>query len=324
MGLLTFSILLACAALAVIGLAFRAQERATAARRASAGQELMTTGLDLSGDPLHAFTLRGEVVGLEMTLQAKTTAKLPGSSGIEREVCLVTFPVSMPDFVTCRLEDQDLIMGVLPSVPQLASGYSELDHRYVVFASGDERTGASGFRTGPEARALRWATGSTIQQLLDFQLQWARVQRGSCELALAPIRHRDAAGAIRLAWSFAAGDHTCRLVRSGGLGTAARPPQSLALEVWLGVAVPAFFVGFVLGFSSPLRDLNSEEMCGAGDHLVIVDNGDSTNVACAGNHGRDVDLHFASCGALGVALLFFVAAVRSILIVRNNALLEEK
>ncbi len=207
-------------------------------------------------------------------------------------------------------------MGVLPNVPQLSTGDSKFDHEYAVFAGSDERTGNIGFRNGPVAPALGWVNAAVIQQLVNFDLCWARVQKGRCELALAPIRPKHASGAIALASGFAAGGQDQPRVPRGDLRderTPSRAPLApLSAAGWLSIPVSA--VGALgLGVWSPMRDLTSTELCGPGDRIVVVEYGDSSyTLACAQDRWRDLTLHFVTSGALLLSLLWAICAVRSV------------
>src|SRR5690349_391649 len=146
MSLIVYCLPVIALALVIFLLVLLANARDQLARRAAAADDLSELGLDLTGDALASFSLRGRRDGLDLVLKSSVTAPLPGPSGREQTVCLVTFETSMPDFVVCKRLDQDAVMGALPAVPQLKASHSAFDQSYAIFSQAGDTDRAAGFR----------------------------------------------------------------------------------------------------------------------------------------------------------------------------------
>lgn len=165
-------------------------------RRSLAASDLSKLSLRVTGDPLDTFSLGGRHGGMELELSSNRSAPLPGPSGREQNVCLITFDVNVPDFVCCRRSDRDAVMGALPAVPELRTGHQAFDEVYAVFSRDAETDDAAGFRTAPDRAPRWWVPAPVLEQLTELGLEWARVQQGRAELAIKPVHSGMAARAL--------------------------------------------------------------------------------------------------------------------------------
>jgi hypothetical protein len=325
MSLIVYCVPIIVLAFVIFAIVLLVDTRDRLTRRAAAAGDLAKLGLELTGDALDSFSLRGRHEGMDLVLKSSTSAPLPGPSGRERTVCLVTFEVSMPDFVVCKRSEQDAVMGALPTVPHLRTGHSAFDREYAVFSQAGDSDGTAGFRTAPAQSPRWWVPEPVVEQLLDLGLEWARVQHGRAELAMKPVHSGTAARAIGAA---------CNLAKAMTAPTVPLPPPgttraAAGTSPWVpalaGGGLSLFglvFGGPLLGFLPLIRDAWSTDVCGAHSRLVILDHGDSYSVGCdKGYRGNySIDAYYFSCGILFVAVALVLCSLLSVraLVKRKN------
>lgn len=310
--LVTFSVVLLGLALLTFLLVWVRDARVIAVYREKAEKMAAEVGASISGDIMREFAARISSEGVDVTLSNNVAAKLPGPSGQDRRVCLVTFPVSVGEALVCKTEDRQLVIGALAPSPAVDVGESAFAQRYRVFLAGDGAIAEARFRDAATPAALGWASPTILRQLLDFDLQWASLQDGKAELAFAPIDYRNLEALLSVAANFSS---AC-----GGRSGTFRPvqrwtgealPRSPTKPLAVGVAVSllgSFPAAAILLFLPWTRDMNSETVCGEPDSLIIFSTGDGYNVRCANNWGRSVDPHFWICVLLFAAMAMMVAA----------------
>jgi hypothetical protein len=97
-------------------------------------------------------------------------------------VCLVKVPADLADQLVCAASEVDAVMGPMPSVPRVKTGFAPFDHRYALFG-------------GPAP----WAKRALVERFLELGLRWLRVREGRCEIAFPPLATEDLPRAIALA-----------------------------------------------------------------------------------------------------------------------------
>jgi hypothetical protein len=254
-----------------------ARNRAAAAR---VEERLSATGLTLSGDPLGTYTLRGQTGGVDVVVENGASKPPPGARGddAERTVGLVRVGTRLVDQIVCESTKVDAVMGPLPAVPRVSTGAGMFDARYAAFVT-----------AGAPDGAIAWADPSTLGTMVTLSLVWMRVQAGQCEVAFEPLASQDVPRAIAVGVRFAGGPPAAQDAHG-----AAGPRASHELRAWSGAAVvwPAAlmggFLGFAVGCSQPLLDLDSPSECPPGSKLVSeTDQNGSDGLACMPWTGPD-------------------------------------
>ena len=150
-------------------------------------QVLAATGLVPSGDALGTFALSGAVHGIDVELTNRVSKRPPGPYDGNATVCVAYAAAPIADQIVCRLAQVDQIMGPLPMVPRIRTNHAQFDAEYAVFVgSAGEPIGAS-YRSASNPSAAPWAQPSLLDRLLEFDLQWLRVQGGRVELVFRPL-----------------------------------------------------------------------------------------------------------------------------------------
>lgn len=302
MCLLPYTLSIIGLALLIFGIVLYLDVAERARRRSWAARDLSRLNMELTGDPLASFSLRGRHGGMDLVLEASASAPLPGPSGQERTVCLMKFEANMSDFVLCKRSDQDAVMGAFPAIPELRTGHSAFDQSYAVFSRAEETDATAGFRTAP-ARAPRWCVPTPVlEQLIELGVEWARVQQGRAELAIRPVHSGAAARGLAMARSLAgaATEHVAPLPPEG----AARAPTGVSPVISLLVGGTWAFFSFLIGLfalspTAIMRSVCSREICGADGPLVV--SGDSYR--CTYAMGLPTDLYPVSCGLFVTAVV---------------------
>lgn len=289
------------------------EARARSARRRRAREELRRIGLNVDGDPLASFTLSGRFENMDIRLDSSSRIHLPGPSGRERTVSLVSCPGSTGDLLVCKREDQDDILGVLPDASQVHVGESAFHQRYGVFVGADTQTTSASFREGAIPDAVAWMSPGVVQQLLSLDLQWARLQNGLCQLAFAPIDFTSANSLLLVAANIASG--------GGGRAGAFQAAEKATAKGQRGSPMIPFGVGAAIAllgglpataivkFVPWLRDLNADDICGKGNTILVINYGDGYGLVCSNDWGRSLALHEWSCALFFIALVLLLATV---------------
>jgi hypothetical protein len=190
-------VLLALAGLASMLLLRRARAWRRRAR-AQAEDAVDAAGLQASGDMLGIFEARsGEGVSVALTNGAAHTR--PGDSAPTPDLCVARIAVPLADQIVCKASEADRILGALPAVPRLRTGYSPFDDAYAVFV------GTSGGRTAGSYRAAvmegdtPWAQAPVLDGFLDLDLRWMRVHEGVADIVFPVLAIEDVVRATRLA-----------------------------------------------------------------------------------------------------------------------------
>lgn len=302
-------------ALAVIFTKFM-NRRGQASRRraeADAAARLAAAGLQAKGELLGTFVAR-PVDGLEVVLTNRTPQTRPGASEPTGTACVARIAVPLVDQIVCKAAEADLVMGPLPAVPRVRTGYAPFDDVYAVFVgvAGGAPDGGS-YRAAPVAGDIPWAQTPLLESLLELELHWLRVQEGRADLVFPALEIEDVGRAAALAAAVehaAAGRPAPVLTRGPRI---IRPPRG-DVGVWTALAwglgvFPGLLVGMLLTFAPPLQDLDAW-VCGAGDRIITAssDLGDGTSYGCrcAGHPENSLALHYLGSGLLGMALVVLI------------------
>jgi hypothetical protein len=276
----------------------RAGEGGDRRRAADATQALERTGLVVSGDPLGSYALVGRAHDVDITLENGDAKPRPGVTQESEPVCLVKVAADLADQLVCVASEVDAVMGPLPSVPRIKTGFAPFDQRYAVFG-------------GPAP----WAQPALLQRFLDLGLRWLRVREGRCEIAFPPLATDDLPRAIAL------GATVARLPSGAVPVEAARGPR-LALDplrarsspagavglTWLAAVVIVPWPSFILATIPGLLDLDAPLECEGGAALREVGCGsDSSCLECASGPDHFHGLHYLGCSLLGVTAFALLA-----------------
>ncbi len=309
------------AALVVLAFAFAAAAYLGRARRIVVSRDtkriddaLALTGLDVGGDVLRSYVLRGRAHGIDLIIDNGSWQRRPGPGDGRLGVCSVRFAAAMQDLIVCRVSEIDAVMGALPAAPRVRTGHERFDSMYAVFVGG----GSSAEYRGPAPIELGGlAVPKILDRFLDLDLCWMRAQAGKIEIAFTPLDAEDVGRAVDVAASVAltARGESPLDVASGPREI--RVPSRLPghpMIAW-GAATLAMFCGIPVAFLPPLRDLNAESVCGPGATIRSVGCGDGGCLECSNAPDSWVLGHYAS-------VLFFVfaltaAAIMAIMGVRH-------
>jgi hypothetical protein len=278
---------------------------------------LQETGLEVDGDPLTSFSLRGILHGMAVVLKSQTNRNLPGASDQERTVCVVDVDVALPDMIVCRKQDVDTVMGPLPAVAPAATGEDAFDALYTVFVSAGPLDSSGDFRTPAVGRALRWAKPPVLEQLRIAHVGWIRVQRARCEVALPPVDSGNAPFALAVALNVALAARDRPLVPAVPRREASAVDGKLdmtPLYVGGGVAAFGLFIGWApVSFTPWVREATEEWVCGPGARLLVTSSSDGASTSyglyCSGATSDDLFLHYFTSGALFIGVALAVTAV---------------
>ncbi len=187
---------LVCGLLVVAWIAWIWQECATATDllRASIIIALREKGVLLKGDPFGSYSVEVSVPGLTVEARNAVLRRRPGTREDESSetVCLVEVPLQAPDFIVCRADVADIVMGPLPAVPRTRSGHSLFDAVYSIFAAPGSPVAAPGYRDAPIVANIAWAQPAIVERLLELGLRWIRVREARAEIAFDPLQAQDA------------------------------------------------------------------------------------------------------------------------------------
>lgn len=150
-------------------------------------QVLAATGLVPSGDALGTFALRGAVHGIDVELTNRVSKRPPGPYEGTTTVCVAYAAAPIADQIVCRLVEVDQIMGPLPMVPRVRTNHMQFDATYAVFVGSVGEAVGGSYRSTSSPSAVPWAQPSLLDRLIEFDLQWLRVQEGHVELVFRPL-----------------------------------------------------------------------------------------------------------------------------------------
>lgn len=220
-------------------------EREVQRKRLTAHLRLAETGMELHGDVLENYELRGSVDGIQVSLKRCANLKMPGSSTETKPYGLVEVDAAMPDLILCKIGDVDAVMGPIPAVSRTLTGDTELDARYALFIAAPTGEIGSSFRTAQGADRLSWAKPAVLRQCVAQDVCWLRARDGRCELVLHCIRAEHAYVAFMLGVNLARAAAGRPLLEMPP--TPAVEPRVDELLPWWLVATTALFLGFFPG-----------------------------------------------------------------------------
>jgi hypothetical protein len=302
--------------LAVIATFLLLRAGAKARRRAEvdAATTLAEAGLECAGDLLGTFVARSRR-GAEVLLTNRTTTHArPGTAAPSGDACVAAFEVSLVDQIVCRSADADTVMGPLPAVPRMHTGYAPFDQAYAVFvgASGGASPGGS-YRSAPVASDIPWTQPALLDRLMELGLSWLRVHEGRAEIVFPPLEAEDMGRAAALAAAVE------QVARGGPIPALVQGPRSFRQRVpvpptaWVVVAWAAcIFTGpmgsMVLGFSLGSYGVGAELACGAGGIIGSSRGSGGSHTICYAGQAPQLNLYFFACGLLVVAITVLIAA----------------
>jgi hypothetical protein len=286
-------------------------------RRAVADAEakLAAAGLRAEGDPLSKFVAR-PLQGDNVVLTSRAFPTRPGISAHVEEACVAVFDVSLGDQIVCESAEADAVMGPLPAVPRVRTGYAPFDQRYAVFVGSTGGVLPSGsYRAAPVASDIPWAQPVLLDRLTELGLRWLRVHEGRAELVFPPLAIEDVGRAAALAVAVeqaACGGPVPALAggrRSGRIPTPWKNPAFVLGLFWL----LSLFTGPLL--ATVFWDLLASEgvdldLACEGHQLISVShNGGRFHFACPLDAQSHLGLYFLACVLLGMALTVLVGIV---------------
>jgi hypothetical protein len=296
----------------------REKERVRSAMRAAVRRSI---GLEIDGDPIGSYAMRGEVHGVETSIDGKMMPSLPGASPYEHVgVTAITVRASLPDQIVCRRFDVDKVMGSLPSMPPRATGDPLFDGQFAVFIGvGPTQEEPAGYRDPPAGVSrLAWADPRTLGEMTAQHLLFLRVRDGACQIAFPPTPAHEIGPLVATAANVARRASGEPLVAAPTASTFIAPARSFDSAAWVTALAPPllFFtpLAFVIAFFPPLRALNAEAECGVGGEIRVSSNdvdgeGTSYGLHCWNNgsvSGPPMIGHYASAVAICVAIIFGV------------------
>lgn len=304
------------AALVVLVFAFGAAAYLARARRIVVSRDtkriddaLAITGLDVAGDVLRSYVLRGRARGIDLVVDNGSSQRRPGPGDESFSVCSVRFAAGMQDLIVCRVSEIDAVMGALPAAPRVRTGHERFDSMYAVFVSG----GSSAEYRGPAPIELGgFAVPKILGRFLDLDLCWMRAQGGNIEIAFTTLDAEDVTRAVDVAASVALTARGEPPLDVAGGPREIRVPSRLPghpMIAW-GSATLAMFCGIPVAFLPPLRDLNAESVCGAGATIRSVGCGNGGCLECSNAPDSWLIGHYAS-------VLLFVFALTAAAIMAN-------
>lgn len=291
----------------------------TRVRREMRAAVRRSLGLDIDGDPLVAYSMRGEMHGVETSIEGRMTPPLPGAFP-HVVVTAITVRTSLPDQIVCRKADVEKVMGSLPSVPRRTTGDPRFDEQFAVFVGASTQEQPAGYRDPPAGvSSIPWADPTTLEAMITHGLLFLRVRDGACLLAFPPKRPHEVEPLVAVAANVARRPAGEPLVIVPKASTFVAPARSFysaesasRWTLWLLCGMP---LAVVIAFFPPLRALNATMECGAGGEIRVSSNdlgdeGTSYGLYCWNNGpvwGPPLLGHYASAVAIGLTLILGIA-----------------
>ena len=286
--------------------------------RGAAVKHLTTGGLIFSGEPFASFELRGQLEGVNVELRNRVRRRRPGPSREEPIVCVLSFDSRLPEQITCKTADIDLVMGVLPTVLQVRTADPSFDAAYATFVMAGANDAVGHFRAAPGSHALNWAKQSILSQMQALDLLWFRVQDGHAELVFPPLANGLIARALALGVNFARISNgepavvlapTLEEPANGAHIPAVDPGESIGIALG-GLVMSAFVGGVFLPRHPWLRAMNESSLCGTGGPILMRTSysgrGTSDHFHCSSNPDDYLLLHPLSSVMLVYAAILVV------------------
>jgi hypothetical protein len=272
-----------------------------------------TIGLEIDGDPIRSCSMRGNVHGVDLTIDVRTTRALPGPSETSESATSVSGHAPLPEQIVCRSADVDKVMGPLPAVPRQPTGDATFDASYAVFVgAGAAAQPPTGYRdAAPTAPAVVWADPKTLADMHAQRLIFMRVDNGRCELAFEPRSADDVAPLVATAANVirrASGQPRVSPQMETTTVTPAIAYDSVTGVMFAGLAsILVSPIGATLAFLPSLREINAEAECGKGGEIRVsssnLGDGTSYGLYCSNNHEASLVGHYASALALFFTLV---------------------
>lgn len=279
---------------------------------------LLKIGLELSGDVLDTFELRGSMHGVEIELANGKSAQPPGASEGYVSACAARVAVPIADQIVCKVAEIDQIMGVLPAAPRVRTGHAQFDATYAIFVMPTGEVTGGSYRGAPEANTLVWAKSSLLDRLLELDLLWLRVRDGFADVVFPRLPVEEVGRAVALALAVA------RAAQRKPLPTLSAGPRA-RWHAWQDEIMNPFwsiFTVILLGITCgpwvaqihALTFLDNEFICGRGDQMVpISSDSDDFDFAlrCLQHPEKSLALHWVG----GIVLFMAIVALAIVLLV---------
>lgn len=311
MLLLTVDFVLLALAAAGTFLLLRRDAQAWRRAEAAAKAKLAAANIQAEGTALGIFVARSPE-NPDVVVTNRTPQTRPGAAEQTDTGCLVRVALPLPNQIACRAADADVVMGPLPSSPRFITGHAAFDNAYAVFIGPSTRVaGAESYRAAPVNGDVPWVQTRVLERLLELDLLWLRVRDGQADLAFPTLAIEDVKHALAVGTAFerAAYGKPGPPLAAGRRTTAESWPQIMPalVGVWGAGVFPGLFLGSLLCFLEPLRNMDPEFFCG-GPHRIVVTSssmgdGISYGFVCEGHLERSLDLFWLGGALLGMSLV---------------------
>ena len=312
------------ASIAVLAWRMRGENALQASLEREAAQAIEAQGFTFDGAPFGSYTAAATVDGEPVVLD-QTYAPRPGvGEQPSVRVARVKLRTSSPStLLVCRRADEESMVGPVPARPRVETGDARFDAAYACHAVDAAPATAEGYRDVPRSPAMRWAVPELLGALRALSLSWMQVRDGELTVAFDPLAPPDLRRATELALQVA---RALRGEAPHAVSDAPRAPWSsrrvardartralVALIAGLSLGPLA---GVPLAMTGIFNPLYEAEVCGPHGRIRITstheDGGVSFGAVCDGAANPDADLYVVYCILTVVALVFALAAARSL------------